>query len=77
MMVPAASAAPPYMLAATDNLYGPMPWLKLDYSASKKDPGTRIITNPAANPRLTSYQLSDLTLSFTTRVRSDEDDKGK
>ena len=36
--------------------------LSLDYSASKKDSGTWTITNPKANPPLTSAQINDLAL---------------
>jgi len=40
--------------------YGSMPWLTLDYSAAKKNPGVWTITNPAANARLTGDQVNDL-----------------
>jgi hypothetical protein len=47
-------------LKMTAGPYSTMLWLSLDYSASKKDPGTWKVTNVAANPRLTSDQLNDL-----------------
>lgn len=43
-----------------DGYYNTMLRLILDYSASKKDPGTWKVTNVAANPRLTSDQINDL-----------------
>jgi len=59
-----AIQATPVHLNAPSNLapgaYGSMPWLTLDYSAAKKNPGVWIITNPAANARLTGDQVNDL-----------------
>jgi Tc toxin complex TcA C-terminal TcB-binding domain/Neuraminidase-like domain/Salmonella virulence plasmid 28.1kDa A protein len=51
---------PPPLNFTKDGKYGPMLRLILDYTASTKDCGTWTITNPKANPALTSAQLSDI-----------------
>ncbi len=55
-----APIAPPTLNFTKDGYYGAMLRLILDYSASKKDSGTWTITNPKANPPLTSVQINDL-----------------
>ena len=57
-----APVAPPPLNFTKDGYYGTMLRLILDYSASKKDSGTWTITNPKANPPLTSAQINDLML---------------
>ncbi len=55
-----APLTPPTLNFTKDNYYGPMLRLILDYAPSKKDSGTWTITNPKANPALTSAQINDL-----------------
>jgi hypothetical protein len=51
---------PPTLNFTKDGYYGTMLRLIVDYSTSKKDSGTWTITNPKANPALSSAQLNDL-----------------
>lgn len=57
-----APPLPPILNFTNDGVYGSMLRLILDYSAGKKDAGTWIITNPKANPPLTSGTINDLIL---------------
>jgi hypothetical protein len=56
-VAPSPTNAPPLNLTA-DGYYGPM--LRLILNFASKTPGTWTITNPVANPRLTSGQLADM-----------------
>ena len=58
-VAPSPTNAPPLNLTA-DGYYGPM--LRLTLNFASKTPGTWTITNPVANPRLTSGQLADMIL---------------
>ncbi len=58
---PAPLNAPPLNFTK-DGYYGSMLRLTLDYSASKKAPGTWTITNPKAKPALTGDLVNDLIL---------------
>jgi hypothetical protein len=57
---PAPSAPPPPLNFTKDNYYGNMLRLILGYPPNKIDSGTWTITNPKANPPLTSDQIIDL-----------------
>jgi hypothetical protein len=57
-----APPAPPTLNFTSDDVYGTMLRLVLDYSTSKKDTGAWTVTNPKANPALTSSTLNDLVL---------------
>ncbi len=59
-VVPAPSNTP--LNLTQDNYYGSLLRLVLNYTSSKKDPGTWTLKNVVANPRLMSDQLRDLIL---------------
>ena len=60
-LIPPSSAPDSLNLTAT-GIYGTCLSVSKDYSSTKKDPGTWIILNPVANPRLTEGAFNNLVI---------------